>query len=430
MKAYCIKSKADLINMQKNMTSSAIWPSDNANYAFYLTKNIDLGTQSSWTPIRTTIGGTSFEKKFKFYGNGFKISGDLTCTGTCALFSTISQGYVDNLKINLKVNGTGACGSFTTKFNNGTFESIVIESEITSSSGVAGGLFADGGSVTLKHIYVSGSVKGSAVGGIAGSINSSSNVHDFRYNGSIYGNSSAGGVFGSCGATVEIYDAEINATINGNDNVGGIIGYSHYDATIERSYFNGSLTGASNVGGILGSHPSSNGLVTIKDSAVFGTVKGTSTSSSNVGGLFGSGYVDVKESFTVADISNAMNAAQIGTFTGETFTATTAYSAGLFTNVTQKSDDIQFLGTTANEELVLSYSNTGNGKFKHYYTFNSSNAPYYNSKTLFIALNEAAGSTVWEQRTCTITTGPAKGTTKQVSLAIPKALGEISICSW
>ncbi len=432
MKAYCIKSKEDFLTMRDKLKSVDTWPSDNEKKAYYLTRDIDLGTQSSWTPINAI-------NVYGFVGNGYTISGNLNCSGVCSLFgsrgNTISSGQFYDINLNLNVHGTGNSSALFQSFAYSSIKNINMHGTVVSDNGSAGciGISFTYGGYTNGEIQCD--VTGvNGVGGVFAEANPSG-ITNVQFRGNVRGTTNVGGLVGtSAQHTIKRSFVEGNVTATGSDGrVGGIVGamISNTQSGIISSYYYGTVTGAKDVGGLIGiAEKNDSGMSYVQESGVFGFVKGTSTSSSNVGGLFGSGYVDVKESFTVADISNAMNAAQIGTFTGETFTATTVYSAGLFTNVTQKSDDILFSGKTANEKLVLSYSNTGNGKFKHYYTFNSSNVPAYNSKSLFTALNEAAGSTVWEQRTCTITTGPAKGTTKQVSLAIPKALGEISICSW
>ncbi len=200
---YLISSAEELKNFAELINNSA----DNANYNtkyYILTNNIDLSqyaNNSGWVPIGNT---DTYSFKGHFDGKGHKITG-----------LTINR-IQDNFQ-----------GLFGIVYN-GTIQNLGV-----------------------KDVNIRGY---SAVGGIAGYINSSSTVQNCYVTGSISGGAVVGGLVGVTSPPFTINNCYTSVTVSGITNIGGVIG-TLSGGTVKNCYALGDVNGAipgQNVGGVAG----------------------------------------------------------------------------------------------------------------------------------------------------------------------------------
>lgn len=479
IKAYCIKDRTTFNNVISGIKSNSTYPSDNTSNAYVLMNDINLGTITNWEPIATSSNFDGY-----FFGNNKTISGTLTCTGSCGLFGSLSHAVVDGLNLNITMTmPSGSGGILATSASYSTITNVHVNGSITASgsSSSAGGLLnsasyetkIDGCSFTgtvssvnagaagivnnmsysaiVTNSFVNGNISGkNSVGGIMGNGAYSPRVRLCNFTGTISGTDNVGGIIGSLTSTssdAASYNYVTNATINGHNNVGGIIGQTANSAGVLASYFSGIIEGNLYVGGIIGQDTTN--TVTIDQCGVFGTISGKGSSSAYIAGLAGSigngsnntNIAYIKTSFTAADIKNTAMGTQLASFYGSdsTLIINDVYSIGAFMNIQYAPyADVYVQASTATSAQICAIWASGT---ENLYTgsvlLSSANAlMYYRTNgSSILLLNElndyssyAYSEARWEARTCTISTGPANGTSTKIVMPIPKSLPYISFC--
>lgn len=206
----------------------------NTNKSYILGANIDLSSESNWTPIEGFTGTLS--------GGGYSIS---------------------NLTID-SVNGENL-GLFGTL--QGTVQNLMIENAQIASRGDIGkaGIVAGTNSGVIKNVIVNGSVVANYydnVGGIVG-YNNNGIISNCENQALIIGNNNVGGIAGynSVNGNNQADQNVNNGEVSGNTNIGGIFGYltsktvktdDNFSYAIAQNENNNEVKGKNNVGGIIG----------------------------------------------------------------------------------------------------------------------------------------------------------------------------------
>lgn len=206
----------------------------NTNKSYILGANIDLSSESNWTPIEGFTGTLS--------GGGYSIS---------------------NLTID-SVNGENL-GLFGTL--QGTVQNLTIENAQIASRGDIGkaGIVAGTNSGVIKNVIVNGSVVANYydnVGGIVG-YNNNGIISNCENQALIIGNNNVGGIAGynSVNGNNQADQNVNNGEVSGNTNIGGIFGYltsktvktdDNFSYAIAQNENNNAVKGKNNVGGIIG----------------------------------------------------------------------------------------------------------------------------------------------------------------------------------
>ena len=206
----------------------------NSNKFYVLGSDIDLSTESNWTPIEGFTGILS--------GGGHKI-----------INLTIDSVNDQNL------------GLFGTL--HGTVRDLTIENAQISSKGDIGiaGILAGTNCGTVNNVIVSGSVVANYydnVGGIVG-YNKNGSISNCENQASVTGNNSVGGIAGHlCINGNNKADNNVNnGKIQGKLHVGGVFGYltsstvktdNNFTYAISKNTNNGTVNGRTAVGGVTG----------------------------------------------------------------------------------------------------------------------------------------------------------------------------------
>ncbi len=152
----------------------------------------------------------------------------------------------------------------------------------------AGGAIGYGTNVTLKQLYVTGSIYGqSNVGGIAGRLDGSSVASCGSRCGTLMGSQHTGGIVGYLSGSQQLEGSINYSTISGGSYAGGIAGYLEGGVRIDKSANLGNVTGSMQLGGIAGY--GDRGAQVITDCGNFGTITSSATPSaeSGIGGIIG-----------------------------------------------------------------------------------------------------------------------------------------------
>ena len=424
--------------------------------------DIDLGTQSSWSDIMVS----SFSGIF--IGNNHTMSGTLTCASNCALFNELKNAKIDSLNLDLNITAkSGSASALAVSASNSTITNIHSRGNIISQSDSAAGIVARFYSSYMKDSSFTGTVRGKDyIGGIVGvstgyimncfasaGITGTSKVGGIvgeegpgiimqsHFTGEVQGDSDVGGIVGSASYSngKDVISSYVtDATITGKSNVGGIVGRTHY-ATIISSFFSGEVYGEDNVGGVVGLDDA--GDTHIKQCGVFGTISGLSYGGYSLGGIIGNvsataNLTTIKSSFNTADLKNAGSASQIAYLANGRLQINDAYAIGGFQNIMiYKSDDVYAPGGNASADICAIWDLTGthNSVNTGPITIDDQNVLYHNGTTLTNWLNSYSNYAYsdaerWEDRTCLMTSGPAKGQPTEFVIPVPKALPAIPFC--
>ena len=240
-----------------------------------LADNIDLSSESDWTPIGngsrngSSYTGDSF--KGTFDGAGYTISG-LTITSDnsadCAgLFGVLDGANIKDINltdvsIDSAYENAGALAGLAV--NGGEVSSITVSGEVAAVDGAGGVIGRITISGTVSDCVNNAEVTGAAAGGIVGKAyytgaNLEVNISDCINNGTITSSASgcAGGIVGFSSANVSDCSNKGNITANtaAGINLGGIVGWQQMYGEISgntNSGFVGSETYVTTAGGIVG----------------------------------------------------------------------------------------------------------------------------------------------------------------------------------
>ena len=200
---------------------------NNSSSIVKLGANIDLSSESNWTPIEGFTG--------TLFGGGYSISNltiDSVNGENLGLFGTL-QGTVENLKIeNAQIASRGDIGKagIVAGTNSGVIKNVIVNgSVVTNYYDNVGGIVGYNNNGIISNCENQALVIGNNnVGGIAGynSVNGNNQADQNVNNGEVSGNTNIGGIFGYLTSkTVKaIAQNENNNAVKGKNNVGGIIG--------------------------------------------------------------------------------------------------------------------------------------------------------------------------------------------------------------
>ena len=278
---FLIESGADLAYLRDVVNSAAAKAPNFSGKYFKLTQSIDLdgidlfiGSYPGWGDRRGFFGF--------FDGNHCTIRG---LDNTSSLFGTIEGGWLKDLSVYGKVNGTTTIGGIVGYVANGgkleNLTSYVTVKGNNTLGGVVGN--AENQASTVINCTNYGDVTGSSwiIGGVVGS-----GGHDI-YNcvnfGNVTstGNDVAGGIAGSTKNTGSISNCYNYGEINARGKAGGIAGQINKPVVGCINY--GDVNGTWALGGIAG-YVKNTDSASITDCVNFGNVNATST---GIGGIFG-----------------------------------------------------------------------------------------------------------------------------------------------
>ena len=278
---YLVTNGADLAYIAGVVNTE---PAKSANFVgkyFKLTQSIDLngknlniGDYPGWQDRKGFYGF--------FDGNHCTIRG---LNNTKSLFGTIENGYLKNLSVYGKVNGTDTVGGIVGYVANGGVLENLTNYVIVSGKSTLGGIVgnAENQASTVNNCVNYGNVTGSSfiIAGIAGS-----GGHDIT-NCVNYGNVTStandcvGGIAGSTKNTGKIENCYNYGTIKARGKAAGIAGQAN--KLIKDCVNYGDVNGTWAMGGIVG-YTKSDDSVSIVDCVNFGYINASST---GVGGIFG-----------------------------------------------------------------------------------------------------------------------------------------------
>jgi len=255
---------------------------DNMEGDYKLTSDVDLSNWGNWEPIGD-LRSSTFEGTFD--GNGYTIKNFQSNTG--GIFGRTRNATFKNFKMtNIDINAKDATvGAVSNRDYFSHFENIVIDGTIHGSG--VGGLVYDTQDGTFNNVHVNLEISTGSqyAGGIVGRdghiINSSAK-------GNIYANGfGAGGLAAMIGSIKDSYsEMNVESTGSRSDFTGGLVGDLQPRGEIQNSYVTGNVYSTrDHVGGLVG-RESTHGPNTIKDSYVTGNVEGRNY----VGGLVGYTY--------------------------------------------------------------------------------------------------------------------------------------------
>ena len=337
-----MRNELELEAVRNNINAGGKYPADNADNAYILMKDLDLGTRD-WA----SIGNSAHAFSGTFLGNGKTISGKLTTYGSNAgLFGFVSNAYFENLllKIDLTamVHGSQYIGALIGQSNASVIKNCHETGNISDPQNYQFGNWVDLGgligalidskllnssshsNVTFFNISTSGGLVGSsvnseidqcfseckirsghnneyidAIGGLVGNfgpgkINNSYAIGDINLSNHSYAYyqdyipQQIGGLVGAAkGGNITNTHASVNITAPSINMVGGLVGGCNIslasEITITNSYATGDVSCREGCGGLVGS---ANHL-SVSHSHATGKVSAVYTAA---GGLLGSGY--------------------------------------------------------------------------------------------------------------------------------------------
>lgn len=276
-----ISKPSDLIKINQNV--------QNLNKFYILTKNINLASQSSWTPIGY-IDGNEYE--FNGYVDGLldNNSGDIVCAtisglkfsliyNNIGLFAKLGRdAQIKNLNVsvlNANINTTNAvnlgaiCGQNAGECH--TITAVVNTSNIIAGDGSNIGGISGQNTGIIFNCYALGELNVQAnayVGGLTGLNNATIDGNTiffndkdmaYSYNSEIiinaqYTNGAVGGIAGYSNG--KLVNVSFDGVLTGTNNVGGIAGViesnSQEDFDLINSFASGFINGTENIGGLVG----------------------------------------------------------------------------------------------------------------------------------------------------------------------------------
>lgn len=265
----------------------------NTSKSYILEADIDLSSESNWTPIEGFTGILN--------GGGYKIFNltvNSTNTENIGLFGTLN-GTVTNLSIeNAQITSKGDAGKagIVAGTNCGTIKNVVVEGTINPKfynnvGGIAG--YSSGGTIS-ECVNKATVIGANNVGGIVGyaEISDSTHLQDCQNLGAIEGKEVVGGIGGYITTqkkegTYLLQRHENSNTVTGKEKIGGIFGcvsgisYSSYPTR----YTNFEISVSENKAEIIGSGDYVGGIVG------YGSRLNTIISCENTADITGGNYV-------------------------------------------------------------------------------------------------------------------------------------------
>ena len=418
LKAYCIGDLETLTALRD--AAGKAYPADNADNAYVLTADIDLGSNTSWGGILFTNG--------TFVGDGHTISSTkLSCNAkNCGIFSAVTDSTITDLTINVLLGAS----SLT---NVGALAGIVSGSTISNvkavGSGVSGNTYVGGLIGFVKASALTGcsatlNVTGteSVAGGLVGTATTSTTISNCSAAGQVKGGNYVGGLVGDIdnGDKVVIKNSYATGSVTGTGTaIGGLVGRM-LSSTVEHSFATGDVMGKNQAGGLVGVVGSNKNLMGhIYDSAATGRVEATN---GMAGGLVGELY-----STKTPNDSRIKNCFALGNVAASTYAAGILGSStrGASGSAANNIDNVYATGTVlgATKSALTNVGDKAGLVVSGYYwdamwesmpaqslatgSFSYvSNEAVVESSPLVDKLNELAADT-WVSAKCLIKSGPA-----------------------
>lgn len=260
---HLIANAQDLIEFSNAVNDG----NDFADKKVFLTADIDLSGESSFTPIGTSINKFMGE----FDGNGFTIS---------------------SLNIASSSSNVGLFG-----YNAGTIKNVVIEGTSISGAGSVGGICGFNEGLVqdcVNNVPITGT--STNVGGVVGLSNGS--IRYCKNTATISGVTNVGGIVGGVNKNYDaiIYNCRnLGAVAGSSTSVGGVAGYVNLQSSVKYCTNESAVSGKQKVGGIVGTmNGSASTTETIYNCKNTGTVTGTDSDETFAGGICGEGsYVEI-----------------------------------------------------------------------------------------------------------------------------------------
>ena len=261
VRAYCIRSEADLISLGKAVSNGQTYPAENTDNAYILANDITIKS-SPWTPV-----GTDQSKPFQgiFYGQKKAIKSDSEQeiqldNNNSGVFGYIQKGavYDLSLELNLNANKYSNVGSLAGTVNNSYIAGIIVKgTKVIKGKTSIGGLIGQAQNHSIiQNIQMSNmtiSSTGDYCGGVVGNSDNSHFTKIAIDKSSIMGTNYMGGIAGiSKASTIEECHSQ-NNTFGGSSSAayaGGIVGTST-GSTYNNSYSLNSVSIYSTTGGFV-----------------------------------------------------------------------------------------------------------------------------------------------------------------------------------
>lgn len=201
-----------------------------------------------------------------------------------------------------------------------------VEVKAALAGEVGGVIGVDGWSPTIiQRVFIEGTIEGDTdVGGLVGFNGEGVDMYRSNFTGTIRGNTGVGGfVGGAYDSPFHVYSTSVNADIYGNNGVGGFSGWHYYRTRFFDCSFQGTLNGTGpnqvSIGGFFGE---AYYYGWVERSYVDVTINSEATT---VGGFIGqisywssnTDAYDIKDSFSVANVSGSAAADTVSLFVGE-----------------------------------------------------------------------------------------------------------------
>lgn len=165
---------------------------------------------------------------------------------------------VSNLKLNGKDN---MCGLFTSA-EGSIIKNLVLESplvEISSNAYTVGFVVAEAMSDTISNVHVKNAVvtasdASAVVGGVVGDATLYTEIYNCSATGLDFdaASSSIGGIAGKIQTSSNVRVCSVSGVINGGKEVGGVVGYASSGCVVKDCHVNASITGENTIGGVVG----------------------------------------------------------------------------------------------------------------------------------------------------------------------------------
>ena len=432
--AYCIETVEDL---------RAVYHGERDEKAYALMQDFsleDLDVGDTWKPF--------FADGFSgiFFGNRKTLSGNLSCSSDCAVFGELRKAQILDLNLDVRITGYGKAriGAVSVLANNAVLKNITSSGLLRSENGTVGGLLVHATNRTIVndcHVTSDIDVRSGGAGGLIYDSQASTIVKS-SYEGTLethYGDAT-GGLVGilAKGSVIEAsYVGEKSVIQSKTESpTGGLVGSILGDSNrILMSYFAGSVTSRGRLGGLVGMM---GGGLKIEKSVVFGNIVGLDSVFDAVGGLIGSieteGEVIIQSSASVGDIdAKSKTVAGIAHMMSGILTIHDLYHLGKINGLRTSYDDFVHSGGEIRSKHYLSWV-----KLQQYIEHDSISTAgnellaKKSGEKLVTDLNQYTesnfGEESWTTSMCTITSGPAEGTSTKYNLPLPKKLPKPSFC--
>ncbi len=326
----------------------------NADAAFLVTADLDLGGRDEWEPIGD---GDAFEGRFD--GNHYPIANvaiDVSSDESGFFGEIDDDGEVRNVVLEAaEAEGDDEAVGLLAGVHGGVIENAVVSGRVEGEEDIGGLVGVSSGEIRSSEADVEVRAEDDNAGGIAGRCAGGA-VFASTASGSVHGEKRVGGLIGRAQDDCAIAEARAGAEVEGEDRVGGLVGELRDEAGIERSQATGEvvlLAGGKAAGGLVGRMRNSD--TRVRESSAGGEVR-ADDGGEEIGGLVG--YVrrsgEIADSYASGRVEGG-DADRVGGLVGhvgdDDATIARCYAAG---EVREGDDDVGGLvGKNDDDETVV-----------------------------------------------------------------------------